>query len=404
MKKKKFIAVPMTALLLVTLMTPSSFASDSKDTLPPQTQQVAQEKLLAEKGVKQEELQKLEPFHKSIISNLINAGEVSDSDVKSLVAGFLDRKTDAEKLNQNKIAVNPEYKTLKPRNELLGKPNNEIQLERLQKERGIKNLSELIKPESLTQDPAINDRTNTGALWELRTNAGYSRGTAFVDLPSVSLNKTYDRSAYVFGGLYTSQSGADLGLVTEDPSGTIWYPCMYLGQIGWEGGRLPGEDADGWYQSPTAAINKNVSPRLYLIWSYTEAQNIELEVWNGSYGNWYILSHISMWAPNRNFSTAGTDVKVYQQASIAYEPDGPPIKEGDRYVQYYKGNTSSGSQLNYAHFSKVAVYWNNGSYYRVWDSNVPTVQSLGHGSLAGSKILPYFITPYTESQVSIRFN
>lgn len=131
-------------------------------------------------------------------------GEVSDSDVKSLVAGFLDRKTDAEKLKQNKIAVNPEYKTLKPRNELLGKPNNEIQLERLQKERGIKNLSEVIKPESLTQDPAINDRTNTGALWELRTNAGYE------------VHRWYIQSGAHADGLHNNEKGRDTWSIVID--------------------------------------------------------------------------------------------------------------------------------------------------------------------------------------------
>ncbi|MDQ0887916.1 hypothetical protein QFZ81_003004 [Paenibacillus sp. V4I9] len=378
---KKLLAVALGFTLTFSVVLPTSFATSTNKEIS------EVEKKLINKGVSKEEITNLGKKYTSIIDNVLQSEDLSNEQLRNLVNGLLDRETDDEKVKKGTMKKQDGYKELPKHDFNMYKPKELI------KSRDLKN-----EVSALASSPS--EEHSTGVIRNVISQWGYSTTTMKIDLPSVYLNKTNDSSSYVFGGAYTKNpstgmpySGADLGVGTEDSSGRYWFPVIYLGLPGWDGKRLPGEDDDGWYQSPTVSIDKNQVQKLYMIVEANDDQLI-LSIFNGiTYSE---ISSISMYAPGRYFTNEGQNVQLAQQASICY------LARGDG---TYNGYLQSGSYMRYATFSNVYIYNDlnlpNGT---LWTSSYTSAITKGETTQAAAKINASVFSADYNHQVSINLN
>ncbi len=343
------------------------------------TDQASIHKQLLEKGVTEEEVSKLGRRYSAIVNNILKHDNLTHDQIRRLVVDLLDHEDDRNKLQKGKLSLPKGVKNLPKHDFTMYKPY-------LQEESKVS-----------TQATSPSEAHSTGVIRNVISQWGYSSASMYIDLPSVYLNQVNDVSAYVFGGAYTKNpatgmpySGADLGVGTTDSNGRYWFPVIYLGKPNWDGPRLPGEDEDGWYQSPVV-IDKNVYQKLYLVFEANDDQ-LELQVWDAV--GWNKLSHMNMYAPGRFFTNEGQNVQLAQQTSICYGYD--------EVNEVYKGYLQSGSYLRYATYSNVYIYNDlnlpNGA---LWTSSYTSAITKGETPQAATKIFSTVFSADYNHQVSI---
>ncbi|RTE11184.1 hypothetical protein [Paenibacillus whitsoniae] len=216
--------------------------------------------------------------------------------------------------------------------------------------------------------------TGTGPHYVISSNTGYAKATGYYTFPST--NTVGDsETAYVIGGIFTSNSGADLGLYSKDD--LTWTPCINMGGTNW------GNDG-GWYES-TVHINKQAVPTVYLIWKATENE-VELQTYNGS--SFALLSDISYYAPNRGFNTAGTGTIIKREHALAYSSG--------------EGNLSNGSYYLDSHWYNVYIY--NNYVTSQWTSSFTSSRAKGDTIDEQSTITISASNYDYDDTVSINFN
>ncbi|OAS16032.1 hypothetical protein [Paenibacillus oryzisoli] len=216
--------------------------------------------------------------------------------------------------------------------------------------------------------------TGTGPHYVVSSNTGYAKATGYFTLPTTNTVGNTE-TAYVIGGIYTSNSGADLGLYSKDD--LTWTPCINMGGTNWGGD-------GGWYES-TVHISKASVPTLYLIWK-TNDNEVELQTYDGY--SFELLSAISYYAPNRGFNKAGSGVSIKREHALAYSSG--------------EGDLTNGSYYLNSHWFNVYIY--NNYITSQWSANYTSSRVKGDTADEQSTItLNSSMYDYDDS-VSIIFN
>lgn len=241
---------------------------------------------------------------------------------------------------------------------------------------------------SETESTLSSYETHTGAHYVVTSYSGYNKASGWFRLPDVYIAPGSTDAAYGIGGIFTPNSGADLGVYTKN--GSTWYTAINMGQPNW-GTCPPNSSSCGWHSGETP-IYKNQHPKLYLIWKAldgTAADNynhVEIQVYDGDTYEW--ITSMGFYAPGRGFNSNGTGLTMKREHSLAC----------------MKGqcDLSNGSYSKNSKWGGVHIYnpWTTAS----WTASYTASAVKADTDAEKRTITLHYSYPYYEDEVSINYN
>lgn len=332
-------------------------------------------KIVKSKGIKDEWIEKVGDDI-DIVAGLIQTADVNETQIMNLINGLTNTKYDKGTKYEIKDGV------VNKDGELIAVPNLKNQWEKINSN----NNSDREKSETVS--PLASYETYTGAHYVVTSYSGYNKASGWFRLPNVNIASGSTDAAYGIGGIFTPNSGADLGVYTKN--GTTWYTAINMGQPNWTS--CPENSSTCGWHSGSKPIYKSEHPKLYLVWKASDGtaadnyNHVEIQVYNGDTYDW--ITSMGFYAPGRGFNSNGTGLTMKREHSLA-------CMQG-------KCNLSNGSYSRNSKWGGVYIYnpWTTAS----WTSSYTASAEKQDTEAEKRTITLHYSYPYYEDEVSINFN